>query len=126
MTWLRPPLRRTADRGGLVRVGFLLVVALGGSGCGPSDPEGVIDRETFIDAYVQLRVAALDTDSQRVAGGDRDRILADLGISESDLTTFVEVRGGELEFMRDVWTEVELRLDRTPDSPEAVEGRGGN
>ncbi len=103
--------------------------------CEPSAPEGLIDRETFVDAYVELRVAALDTDSQRVAASDRDAILDRIGITDDDLLRFVEFHGGDLEFMRDVWNDVELRLDRPPqptpaeeadgsDQPEGPEGSG--
>ena len=95
-----------------------VVAALGA--CGSSTPDGVIDRETFIDAYVELRVAALDTDSQRVAAADREAILQRLGVTEDELLRFAEVHGGELDYMREVWNEVELRLDR-PSEPAPVE-----
>lgn len=89
--------------------------------CGPSVPEDLMDRETFIDAYVELRVAALSTDSQRVAASDRDSILDRNGISGDDLLRFVEFHGEDLEFMRDVWNDVELRLDRPPEPTPAEE-----
>jgi len=85
--------------------------------CGaPSDD--AIDREVFIDTYVALRVAALETDSQRIATPDRDSILADYSVAEGDLDYFAEVHAEDLDFMRDVWHDVELRMDRT-----ASEGR---
>ncbi|MDX1647784.1 MAG: hypothetical protein R3304_11625 [Longimicrobiales bacterium] len=90
--------------------------------CGSSTPDDVIDRETFIDAYVELRVAALDTDSQRVAAADREAILQRLGVTEDDLLRFAEVHGGELEYMREVWNEVELRLDQPSDPTPAENG----
>ena len=109
-------------RSGRSRIGGLATLAtlatLGG--CGSSGPPDVIDRETFVDAYVGLRVAALDTDSGRVSVSDREAILSDLGIAEQDLLEFVEVHAGDLEFMREVWNEVELRLDRPQ---ELVDGR---
>ena len=82
--------------------------------CGPSVPEGTIERETFIQAYVELRVAALDTDSSRIADADRERILNDFGITGDDLLDFVRVHASDLDYMREVWNEVELRLDRSP------------
>ncbi|MDX1493464.1 MAG: hypothetical protein R3253_05370 [Longimicrobiales bacterium] len=77
-------------------------------------PEGTIERETFIQAYVELRVAALDTDSSRIADADRERILNDFGITGDDLLDFVRVHASDLDYMREVWNEVELRLDRSP------------
>lgn len=102
--------------GGLATLALLTLAVA----CGSSANTDAIDRETFIDAYVDLRVAALDTDSGRVAASDRDAILGDLGIAEDDLLDFVEVHAADLEFMRDVWNDVELRMDR-PRRP--VDGR---
>lgn len=93
-----------------VLLAALLLMA--NAGCGSSTPEGVIDRETFIEAYVELRVAALDTDTARIAASDREAVLAELGITEDDLVEFVEVHAADLEYMRDVWNEVEVRMDR--------------
>lgn len=83
--------------------------------CGGSERTDVIDRETFIETYVDLRISALDTDSARLAADDRETILARHGVSEDDLVEFVEAYASELEFMRDVWNEVEVRMDRTPE-----------
>jgi hypothetical protein len=91
-----------------------VVLACGLAACGGSAPE-TIDREVFIDTYVDLRTAALDTDSAKVAETDRAEILARHGVTEEDLLAFAEVHATELEFMRDVWNDVELRMDRTAD-----------
>ncbi len=80
-------------------------------GCGGGSPD-TITSETFIDTYVDLREAALSTDSLRLATADRERVLAEHGVTEADLEAFVEVHATELEYMRDVWNEVETRLDR--------------
>ena len=98
----------------------LLLPALLAAACGSDPAADTINRETFIDAYVELRMAALDTDSQRVASADREAILDRLGITEDDLIEFVEVHGGDLELMREVWNEVEVRLDRTPEVVDTV------
>ena len=86
------------------------LVALAACGT-PSDD--AIDRGVFIDTYVALRVAALETDSQRIATTDRESILADHRVAEGDLDYFAEAHAGDLDFMRDVWHDVELRMDRT-------------
>lgn len=96
------------------RAGLLLsaVLLAGLAACGGGITE-TIDREVFIDTYVDLRTAALDTDSAKVAETDRAEILARHGVTEEDLLTFADVHATELEFMRDVWNDVELRMDRT-------------
>ena len=74
--------------------------------------EDTIDRQVFIDAWTELRIAALDTDSQRVAAADRDAILERHGVTAEDLTRFADVHATDLDFMRDVWNDIELRMDR--------------
>jgi hypothetical protein len=85
-------------------------------GCGSSAPGDTIDREVFIATYVDLRMAALDTDTARIGTVERDAILQQHGVTADDLTTFADVHGADLEYMRDVWAEVELRLDTDPES----------
>lgn len=88
-------------------VGAFASVACGSDGSGPT----LIERDVFIDAYVDLRVAALRTDSQRIAHEDRVEILSRHGITDQDLLDFADVNAGRLDFMRDVWNEVEVRLE---------------
>jgi len=92
-----------------------LVAVAALAGCGPSTPAGLIEEETFVEAYVELRIAALDTDSSRIAEADREAILAAKGITEEDLLEFVRAHSANLEYMREVWNEVELRMDRSPE-----------
>lgn len=121
MSTLLPPIRsdRPVTRPWVPLLAALcigLVVA-----CGPAPEEQTIDRETFIQTYVDLRVAALDTDTQRLAEPDREAILTRHGVTAEDLMRFAQVHAPELEYMRDVWNEIELRLDRTPPSSEATD-----
>lgn len=91
--------------------GLLVATLLSAVACsGPSGDS--IEREVFVAAYVDLREAALDTDTMRLGDTDRREILARHGVTEEDLLTFAEVHAYELEYMRDVWNEVELRMDR--------------
>ena len=84
---------------------------LAGLACdGPA--EETIDRQVFIDTWVELRIAALDTDSQRIAAADREAVLERHGVTADDLTRFAEVHATDLDFMRDVWNDIELRMDR--------------
>jgi len=90
-----------------------LAVALwAGWACGGSEvaPETTaLDRDTFIRSWVDLRVTAVRsgeplTDSLRAAVLDRQ------GVTEEELMEFAEVRGDDLAYMRDLWLEVEARL----------------
>lgn len=83
--------------------------------CGLGSAPETIDRELFIQTYVDLRTAALDTDSQRLANPDRASILDRHGLTEDDLLRFAEVHSSDLDFIRDLWNDVELRLDRLPE-----------
>jgi len=105
------------ERSGATRRAALLLGLVIGA-CGPTEPTDVIDRDLFIASYVDLRMAALDTDTMRLSEADRDMVLARHGVTSDDLIRFTEVHGGDLEFMRDVWNDVELALDRLP-TPEA-------
>ncbi len=77
----------------------------------------VMPRETFIEAYVELRVAALHSADAVLTDSARAEILAGHGVSEDQLIDFVTVRGPELDFMRDLWNEIEMRMDSVPATP---------
>ena len=102
--------------------GVALLLALVGSACslGPSSggAGGVIDREVFIQTYVDLRVAALETETQLLSDEARTEVLARHGTTAADLMRFAEANGRELEFMRDVWNDVEARMDALRPDPE--------
>ena len=89
-----------------------LLLALAGCDLGfpSSEGEASVDRETFITVYVDLRLAALAWESARVPEAERDRILAEHGVTEDDLREFIEVHGRNVPFMTDVWHEIDARL----------------
>jgi hypothetical protein len=97
-------------------------------GCGPesTDPDRppTISREAFVDAYVALRIAALQDPRQRLEPGEKTRILAQRNLSEEDLLTFAEVHGTDVPFMRDIWQEVDsiMREKREPGDSTRVRG----
>lgn len=91
------------------------VLALLIAGCGGDSGPETIDRDVFVETYADLRIAAVQTDSQRIAVADRDSILAAHGVSAADLERFAEVHSVDLDFMRDVWNDVEQRMDRSPE-----------
>ena len=73
-----------------------------------------MDRETFIATYVELRAAAIVSDDQDLSPEARDRVLATQGVDADDLLDFAEAHGRDIEFMREVWNEVESRLEEHP------------
>lgn len=92
---------------------LFLAAACGGDAQGPV-PAGVIDREVFIETYVDLRVAAVTSDAFRVSADERAEILARHGVDGEGLIQFADAHGRDLDYMNEVWAEVEVRIqDRT-------------
>lgn len=112
-----------------VVVAFAL--AAGTWACDPGFPtsEGTapIDRETFIDTYVALRTEAMGWEGGRIPAEDRDRVLAEKGVTAEDLRSFIEVHGRNVPYMSLLWAEVESRLlgGEDPAGPE-LEGPPGD
>ena len=100
---MRPPLILLATAA--------LLISCGGD---PSAPEP-ISRELFIDTYVDLRIGAVRSPGRVLPAQTRDSVLISHGVTEAQLLGFVEARGDDLDFMRGVWDEIELRLDAEPE-----------
>jgi len=87
----------------------LLLVAFA-AGCG--EPETTaLDRETFVRAYVDIRAAALQTEDAEPTERQREDVLARYGVSAEDMVEFVEYHGEDVEYMRELWSEIEVRLE---------------
>ena len=91
---------------------YLLVTLLLSANCSTDKKSEVIDREVFVEVYSDLRIAAVETDSGSISFSGRDSILDAFGVTEEELTIFLEAHVEDLEFMRDVWNDIELRMDR--------------
>jgi hypothetical protein len=91
---------------------YLLVTLLLSANCSTDKKSEVIDREVFVEAYSDLRIAAVETDSGSISFSGLDSILDAFGVTEEELTIFLEAHVEDLEFMRDVWNDIELRMDR--------------
>jgi hypothetical protein len=99
-----------------LRALIALTVLAGACGGG----EDAIDREVFIEAYVELRLAALESEDFEVATDQRAEILSRHGVDQDALLRFADVHGRDLDFMNEVWTEVERRIEeRRPDDDTA-------
>ena len=105
----------TKSRSSLLRLAFgILLSSLACGGSQLSLPAGdLIEPEDFIEAYVDLRAAALMTEDGQVTEASRSEVLDHHGISEEDLISFAQAYGEDLTFMQEVWNEVELRLENT-------------
>ena len=91
---------------------FTLVAALFAAGCAGEAPAptGVIDRETFIATYVELRDGAMAMPLKVLSDGERDRVLRAHGVTEEQLLAFADARGGDPDYMIRVWDEVRSRM----------------
>ena len=93
----------------------LLAAAIGLAACGDGSPSAAdadnLNRETFIATYVDLRAAAVRSEDMALSDADRAEILARHGVTEEQLTGFARLHGKDVEFMREVWDEVEARMD---------------
>lgn len=98
----------------------ILTLALSCTLGGPeADTADLISRDAFVQVYVQLRVAALSDPTENVPLDERDRILQEAGVTEEDLLRFVEVRGREVQFMRQLWEEVDSLIQEFRDPTDS-------
>jgi len=106
-------------------VSLALLVSFACSSEGPEvEAPGVLSREEFVRAYVELRVAALESPGEELSLETRDRVLQELGLTEEDLLSFVEANGRDVQFMRRVWEEVDSIMTEKRGLPEPPSQRG--
>ena len=90
-------------------------ILLSSFGCGGSESDltsaSLMEPEDFIETYVALRTAHLASEDGEVTQEIRSRVLDRQGILEEDLVAFVETYGDNLILMREIWDEIELRLE---------------
>ena len=112
--------RHGEPRGG----GWLAAAFVLAAGCAEGVPE-TIGREAFIETYVALRVAELtETGGEIISPEERDRVLDEQGVTEEELFGFVEVHGGDVDFMKELWKEVEERMEVLRNPPDTTGGGG--
>jgi len=93
----------------LMVVVIALIVCWSCSGNTTDVADDTDGREAFMGAYVDLRLAALSSGTT-LLGSVRDSILAVYGVTGDELLEFVDTHGEDVEFMRDLWAEIEGRL----------------
>ena len=67
-------------------------------------------REEFIGTFLDLRTAAVNAGTVDVGTDVRDSILSVYGVTGQDLLDFIDTHGEDVEYMSDLWTEVDARL----------------
>jgi len=87
---------------------------------GADRDQSTIDAETFIATYVDLRAAALRSPDRQISDSERERVMAERGVTEEDLLRFADVHGRDVTFMRDLWDDVEQRLDAMKPTTEEM------
>ena len=89
---------------------ILIAVSLFINGSCTNYPEEMvspdINREAFINAYIILSTA----DMTKLEA--RDSILHSLHISSNDLETFVNFHWSDVDFMAEIWDEIEAGIDQ--------------
>jgi hypothetical protein len=73
-------------------------------------PADTVERDVFIGAYVDLRVTALSSGTTEIDADARDSILAAYDVTGEELTRFIDTYGEDVEFMQNLWTEIEGQL----------------
>lgn len=106
----------------LVFVTLLLVSC--SDGAQEEAAQETISREAFAKAYIDLRMNALQAEGQEMTLAMRNQVLDSLGLEEEDLIHFVEVHGTDVQFMRNLWEEIDSILDarRRPESVGEASG----
>jgi len=89
---------------------FALTLAWGCEFAATGSPAEVQERERFISAYVDLRVWLLRMRTTQMGDAVRDSLLAAHDVTEDELLNFVDTHGTDVEFMRDVWNDIETRI----------------
>lgn len=79
-----------------------------------SQPAELIDRETFVETYVGLRIAALAQPEGELPEARRDSVLEAHGVTGEELLAFAEAHGDDVATMNEIWAEVQARLDSIP------------
>lgn len=106
--------------------GVLLLAACGGEDASAIDREGLIEREVFVQTYIELRMEAFDNTPRVITEGERDAILEARDVSADDLRSFVKYHGPNVAFMRDLWADIEAQILSllTPENDSVHPGEG--
>lgn len=108
-------IRRRSPAVPLIPVLSVILFVACGSREGPLPPD-LMERDTFVDVYVALRMQALTSPQAELPEEERARILAEYDVTVEDLVAFAEAHGRDPDYMLEVWREIEERLNVPVDS----------
>ena len=95
---------------------------LAAAGCEEEGPAETISREVFVETYVALRVAELrERTDDGISAEARERVLAGQGVTEEELLAFADVHGPDVNFMEQLWEDVEERLEEMRNTPDMTD-----
>lgn len=95
---------------------------------GEADREIGIGRQEYIDAYVEILLAAEAADDSIAASDSARVILARRGLTEDDLLEFGRRYVDDPQYLAEAWSEIQERLRRPEERPDSADDRepGGN
>ncbi|UCC74389.1 MAG: hypothetical protein JSV86_07480, partial [Gemmatimonadota bacterium] len=114
------PGRTRGVLGAIVALSTLL--ALAACGRGELDWGTGIDRQEYVDTYVEILLAAEIAEDSVAATESARAILARRGLTEDDLLEFGRRHMDDPEYLAEVWTEIEERI-RAPESRDSARVR---
>lgn len=103
------------------RLAVVLGLAWTMTGC-RSDAESAegISRDAFVAVYFDLRMAAIEESDLEIVPEERDRILAEHGLTEESLLGFIDSHVDRPTYMDSLWIEIQSKID----SARAVRNSG--
>ena len=109
------------------RTGCVLAALLVAAACEEDGGPETISREVFVETYVALRVAELGgSRGDLIPAEERERVLAEKGVTEEELLTFAEMHGPDVTFMEQVWEDVERRLEEIRNASDITDPGAGD
>ncbi len=118
----RPRPRRSFPAIFLVAVAALGFLAACDMGFPTSEGEARIDEATFVATYTELRVAAMEWESQQLPARERDEILERQGVTADDLREFTRVHGRNVPLMNRIWNQVATNVQAAHQEMTTDEG----
>jgi len=107
----RRPTFHAGHLGGLLLATIVAATASCSGGPADAPATAAVDREAFVETYVDLRATAVRSENGTIDAAQRSEILARHGVTEAGLLAFAEVHGEDVDYMRAVWDQVESELD---------------
>ena len=108
------PSRHILKNKNIQKIYYFLLSLLVILSCNQADNHKVtpsIDRDTFIYTYVALSTADMENLDTR------DHILDSLSVTQQDLESFVIYHGEDVDFMADLWGEIQSQIDKDLNDP---------